>query len=287
MISMHSMKNLAFIFLLLFSVNAFSGPLVSKEDSARVLSLTKNQWDLEVTRADVQGVAQKVFISGNFGMRTTVQGVVLTVVPHFPTQSSAQSKPNYIAIINNFPVGSSVYRLNDAELRAICEKAYRQIIDDYSFLCSVRKLSEGLELTFIVGVKGRHKPADEANSRDLFYVDVGSIFNHIDSDRKNLIEKYWAELDLLVNLSAPNSKFIEELVKKGPEICGKLSLAYRNNINFKRDEFDFDVDVCMKATVHRRIKQPEFSNPLIVNKICSPSNEFFHNLCRKADVNMN
>lgn len=266
--------------MLCFSGHSFANSIISKEESARIFGLSKNDWASEVVRANSQGLARQIVFAGNLGLRTTVSGVILTVVPFF----SDESRPDYISIINFFPSGNPVHRLSDAEIREICEKAYRQTIDEYSFLCASRRVSGGLELTFAVGIKGKYAAADAANSKQIFFVDVNTLFGWINEGGNSLRAKYWSDLDAIVDGSGSNSSFAEVLLKKRLEICGKLALVYRNDVSFKREDFDFDVDVCMKATAHRRVKQPEFSNPSIISRICYGNNDFHSELCKRANI---
>jgi hypothetical protein len=77
------------------------------------------------------------------------------------------------------------------------------------------------------------------------------------------------------------------------ENCGKLVFAsagvFENirYITFGREDFDFRVDVCMKMTVNRVYKQPEFENEKIVSTICDGGIEFFRQLCRQSGLRSN
>ncbi len=74
------------------------------------------------------------------------------------------------------------------------------------------------------------------------------------------------------------------------ENCGKLVISQAGIIEAARlatidhDELDFRVDVCMKMTVNRVYKQPEFEKPEIVAMICDGSHELFRRLCQRSGL---
>ena len=52
----------------------------------------------------------------------------------------------------------------------------------------------------------------------------------------------------------------------------------------EREEFDWRVDVCAKATVNRVHPQPEFEDPKIVSTICDNSVELFKKVCKHSGL---
>jgi hypothetical protein len=84
---------------------------------------------------------------------------------------------------------------------------------------------------------------------------------------------------------------IDEVQKSVVETCGKLVMwaaSAREKIGFmasQRSEFDFRVDVCMKMTVNRVHKQPEFEKPELVQTICDKSGILlFTKLCKRSGL---
>jgi hypothetical protein len=72
--------------------------------------------------------------------------------------------------------------------------------------------------------------------------------------------------------------------------CGKLvmsqagPLGVLSYMTFDREDFHFRVDVCLKMTVNRVHKQPEFEKPEILREICGGENDLFLRLCRRSGL---
>ena len=82
-------------------------------------------------------------------------------------------------------------------------------------------------------------------------------------------------------------------IKELPSICTKLVSSYAlaagksvDGSREDREEWDFNSDFCVKATVHRHFPQPEFENPKILDLVCHKQKayEFNYNLCKRAGV---
>lgn len=99
-------------------------------------------------------------------------------------------------------------------------------------------------------------------------------------------EKYFAGLDHWVR-DGGNVKTVQQAVV---EPCGELvtlNATKTEAVGFlttNREEFDFRVDVCVKMTVNRVHKQPEFEKPEIVGMICGSGNVLFEKLCRRSGL---
>jgi hypothetical protein len=63
--------------------------------------------------------------------------------------------------------------------------------------------------------------------------------------------------------------------------CGKLVLTTASFgelpglLLWNREEFDFRVDVCVKAVINQKYPQPEFRNKKIVESLCNSHNGAF------------
>ncbi|MEK6641210.1 MAG: hypothetical protein AABZ17_11135, partial [Nitrospirota bacterium] len=73
--------------------------------------------------------------------------------------------------------------------------------------------------------------------------------------------------------------------------CGKLVMVTANaseavvSTTTQREEFDFRVDVCAKATVSRSHHQPEFDDPKLIQVICDDSKVIlFEKLCKRSGL---
>jgi hypothetical protein len=113
---------------------------------------------------------------------------------------------------------------------------------------------------------------------------AASVFLSIRKDA--FFNLYAYRLDQWVNAGG-NVKTVDAEVVPS---CGKLAMTQWGawqDIRFltvDRGEFDFEVDVCVKLTVNRLYKQPEFEKPEIVKMVCAGTNDLYRRLCQRAGL---
>jgi hypothetical protein len=102
-----------------------------------------------------------------------------------------------------------------------------------------------------------------------------------------LQEHYFKTLDDWVTQGGS----LDNVQKTVAGTCGKLVMwaaSAREKVGFmasQRAEFDFRVDVCVKMTVNRVYKQPEFEKPQLVQSICDKSGvTLFTMLCKRSGL---
>lgn len=107
--------------------------------------------------------------------------------------------------------------------------------------------------------------------------------------RERLFDYYTQQLDDWVSSGGDVGVVQSQVIAN----CGKLVISQAGVferlqlVTFYRDEFDFRVDVCLKMTVNRLYKQPEFEKPELVHMICDdplPYHELFRRLCRRSGL---
>ena len=98
---------------------------------------------------------------------------------------------------------------------------------------------------------------------------------------------YWEALDAWVENGGPASELDSRVVDN----CTKLALSPPDTsesaelLTIRRDELDFRIAVCMKATAHRVRPQQDFLNPMFVNLIChEPKVGLYRELCIRANL---
>jgi hypothetical protein len=118
----------------------------------------------------------------------------------------------------------------------------------------------------------------------------GTLFLSIIRDR--LFDLNMGKLDSWVKSGGT----VDTVQSKVVETCGNLVLGQAGAIErlqlltFYGDELDFRIDVCVKMTVNRLYKQPEFEKPELVNMICDdpkPFHELFPRLCSRSGLRPN
>ena len=99
--------------------------------------------------------------------------------------------------------------------------------------------------------------------------------------------KYWEALDAWVESGGPAS----ELHSRVTDNCTLLALSPPDTsesaelLTVRRDELDFRIAVCVKATAHRVRPQQDFLNPMFVNMICHESKvALYRELCIRANL---
>ena len=98
---------------------------------------------------------------------------------------------------------------------------------------------------------------------------------------------YWRVLDTWVSSGGPASE-VESVVADN---CTKLALSpvgtseWAALLTTRREELDFRIAVCVKATVHRVRPQQELLNPMFVDMICLDAKvPLYRELCTKANL---
>jgi hypothetical protein len=101
---------------------------------------------------------------------------------------------------------------------------------------------------------------------------------------------YLNALDLWVKNGGP----VSEVQSRVVDNCTKLALTtvdlaeWAALMTKRRDELNFRIDICVKATIHRVRPQPEFSNPMFVEMVCRDSKVLhYRELCSKAHLQPN
>lgn len=103
---------------------------------------------------------------------------------------------------------------------------------------------------------------------------------------KEIEEKCFSIIDSWDSGGRQLSEIQEKIVKP----CGELVILFATNkerlsfITTNRNEFDFRVDVCVKASIHKIYPQPEFQNPKIVEMLCTSEDQLFQRLCDRAGL---
>ena len=132
------------------------------------------------------------------------------------------------------------------------------------------------------------------NSKGSFNTAEGLQEDEIKKNSDRLIALYWSQLDEWAESKETDR---EKLIEKGltllPEACSNLVMAYwvgsgRSMAmnSEERSEWEFNVDLCMKATMHRHFPQPEFENKQIVKLLCHDNKDYDFNyqLCERAGL---
>jgi len=97
---------------------------------------------------------------------------------------------------------------------------------------------------------------------------------------------YLSKLDAWVVSGGPTGAIQTQVIGN----CGKLVMSQAgffsalNFMSFNREEFHFKTDVCLKITVNRVYKQPEFENPRTVQTICAGSDDFLRRMCSHSGL---
>ena len=99
--------------------------------------------------------------------------------------------------------------------------------------------------------------------------------------------KYLSALDGWVGRGGKVNEFQSIVL----ETCGKLVMVTANAseavvfTTTQREEFDFRVDVCAKATVNRSDHQPGFDDPKLIQEICDDSEVvLLEKLCKRSGL---
>ena len=99
--------------------------------------------------------------------------------------------------------------------------------------------------------------------------------------------RYWEALDAWVENGGPASELDSRVVDN----CTKLAQSPPDTsesaelLTVRRDQLDFRIAVCVKATAHRVRPHQDFSNPMFVDMICNESNvALYRELCIRANL---
>ena len=97
---------------------------------------------------------------------------------------------------------------------------------------------------------------------------------------------YLSRLDSWVNKGGDAATVQRDVV----ENCGKLVMVTASPLEAfgflttDRATWDFHVDACVKLTVNRKWKQPEFEKPETVALICDGDVAIFRTLCKRSGL---
>lgn len=271
---------------------AYSEELISREDARAVLNMSKSDWNAQVGAAVKAGLSSSQETYGGT-LKQIIKGPdwEMSIYPNYGGFTGA---PSTVEIKISYKKNNYIYNLPAAASEANCAKAFAQLRVEFSFLCAYAKTSEELQYTFLISKPGLRDDIDTLNAKGVYSFDQQKIESTAAAAAKKLIPTYWAQLDAWAeNRTATKQELINSATKDLPVTCGKLVTSYAltsgkspSKIDEDREEWNFNSDFCVKATVHRRFPQPEFENPKILDAICHKQKqyEFNYNLCKRAGV---
>jgi hypothetical protein len=278
--------------LLFFALPLSAEDLISREDARKILSLPQTIWNAQVALATSAGLSSQEESYGGTS-RQLIKGPdwELSTLPLYGRSKDA---PDSIELKIAYKKGNPVLTLPEDRTIAICSQAFNQLKVEFSLLCDYRRSEEELQFTFLISKMGKRKDIEALNAKGIHMANTKKLEEKLAPHAKKLIDLYWSQLDAwAANRTATKRELIEIATKELPAICGKLVSGYalasgKSPISSRedREEFNFNSDFCVKATVHRRFPQPEFENPQIVEMLCEQHKryEFNHNLCKRAGV---
>ncbi len=283
---------LPIVVLLFIGGEVCGSELISKEDARKVLNTPQNTWNKQVRTSSNAGFsAHQESYDGT--LRQTIRGVDWELTT-YPIYGGVKSAPDTVEVKLTYKKSSPTYGFPLSHAEANCAKVFDQLKGEFSFLCAFVKTNDELRYTFLISKPGNRKDIDALNAKGLYTYDLRKAESDAGSFSKKLIPMYWAQLDAWAeNRTASKEELINSGTSKLPEICSKLVYSYAlasgkspNSSPENREDWEFNSDVCVKATVHRRFPQPEFQNPKILDTLCHKQKayEFNYNLCKRAGV---
>lgn len=281
-----------FVALFMAFHNTYAEEIISREDARAVLNMTQSAWNTQVKASTKAGLSSAQETYGGT-LRQIIKGPDWEMST-YPIYGGITSAPNAVEIKVSYKKNSSIYKLSTSESEAICAKAFNQLKAEFSFLCVYAKTNDELQHTFLISKPGSRSDIDAINKNGGYTFDQKKMEAAAITATKSLISKYWAQLDAWTdNRTATKEELVTMAVKELPAICSKLVTSYAlasgkslDGSREDREEWDFNSDFCVKATVHRRFPQPEFENPKILDMVCHKQRayEFNYNLCKRAGV---
>lgn len=266
--------------------------LISREDAKTVLNMSQSEWNAQVRAAVKAGLSSSQETYGGT-LKQLIKGPDWEMST-YPIYGGFTSAPITVEIKVSYKKNNQIYNLPAAASDANCANAFAQLRVEFSFLCAYAKTNEELQYTFLISKPGLRADMDTLNAKGIYSFDQQKIENTATAAAKKLIPTYWAQLDAWAeNRTATKQELINSATKDLPVTCGKLVTSYAltsgkspSKIDEDREEWNFNSDFCVMATVHRRFPQPEFENPKILDAICHKQKqyEFNYNLCKRAGV---
>lgn len=287
------MKAILVSLMLLAVINpSYAGDLISRDDARSILSMSQQDWNAQVKlAANAEFSAYQETYGGTF--RQVLKGPDWDLST-YPIYGDIRSAPITIEVKVTYGKGHAMHGLSLPQVEAICSKAFAQLKVEFSFVCGFAKASEELRYTFLISKPGSRADIDNLNSKGTYSFNQQEAEDAAKTVSKRLIPRYWAQLDAWAdNRTATKEELIKVAATELPFICSKLATSYAlaagkapSSSQEDREDWDFNADFCVKATIHRRFPQPEFKNPRIVDMLCNKkkSYEFNYNLCKRAGV---
>ena len=271
---------------------AYAEELISSEDARTVLNMSQSSWNSQVKAAAKAGLSSSQETYGGT-LKQLIKGPDWEMST-YPLYGGVTSAPSTVEIKISYNKKNPLYNLPTSSQEATCAKVSAQLKVEFSFLCAFMKTNEHLHYTFLISKPGSRKDIDTLNQKGIYSFDQQKMESNAAAAAKKLIPNYWAQLDAWAeNRVATKEELIVAATKDLPMICNKLVTGYAlasgkspNTSGEDREEWNFNSDFCVKATVHRRFPQPEFENPKILDAICYKQKdyEFNYNLCKRAGV---
>ena len=283
---------LAILVLLALIRPTYGEDLISSNDARSILNMSQQDWNTQVKLA---AKAQFSTYQETYGgtLRQVLKGPDWELST-YPIYGGIRSAPITIEVKVAYGKGHSMYSLSLPQVAAICSKAFAQLKVEFSFLCGFTKTSEELRYTFLISKPGSRADIDKLNAKGTYSFNQQEAEDAARTVSRRLIPRYWAQLDAWAdNRTATKEELIKVAATELPFICSKLVTSYAlaagkapNSSQEDREDWDFNADFCVKATIHRRFPQPEFKNPRIVDMLCNKKRdyEFNYNLCKRAGV---
>lgn len=280
---------LAFFML---TTNSYAEDLISREDARNILNMPQKKWNAQVMIAANSGFSIYQETYGGT-LKQIVKGPDWELST-YPIYGGVKSAPGTLEVKISYKKNNPAHSLTLKESEDICAKAFNQLRVEFSFLCGYAKAEEELRFTFLISKPGNREDIDAFNAKGVYSFDQQRVEDTASAAAKKLIPMYWAQLDKWAkNKAASKEQLIEMAAKDLPMICSKLVTSYAlaagktpSTSQKDREEWDFNTDFCVKATVHIRFPQPEFENPKILDMVChrQKAYEFNYNLCKRAGV---
>jgi len=266
--------------------------LISREDARGILNLPQAAWNAQVEMAARAGLSSQEESYGGT-LRQVIKGPDWELST-YPLYGGSKNAPDSIELKITYKKGSPAYGFPEARSMAICSQAFDQLKVEFSFLCDYRRSEDAIQFTFLISKMGKRKDIEVLNAKGVHMANTKELENKLAPHAKKFIDLYWSQLDAWAeNKTATKKELIEIAVRDLPQICGKLVTGYAlasgkspNSSKEDREEWDFNSDFCVKATIHRRFPQPEFENPKVIEMLCERHRkyEFNYNLCKRAGV---
>lgn len=116
---------------------------------------------------------------------------------------------------------------------------------------------------------------------------AGLFFVALALFRGSFFDLYANRLDAWVRAGGSPATIQSEVIGE----CGQLVMSQSGALQiikfltWRRDDFDYYVDLCAKMTVNRVHPQPEFAKRDLLNAYCGPASEpFFQKLCKRSGL---